>query len=327
MRSQVAALAALLMSCVQAQAEDITVRREPAADYKAVFATVEARETVPARVRTGGTIAQLLVRRGEAVHRGELIATVGDPKLVFNQNGLKAEIAALAAQLTQTRADLVRLQTLAATGAASRTSRDQTQTQVQVQQNMLQAKTAQLGAVSQQLAEGSVLAPTDGRIIDLPYTVGTVVSANEAVATVAVAGYVLLLRVPEEHARFLKVGDPVRLDAADLGRTGDLTGTVSLVYPRIEDGRVIAEAEVPGLSDDFVGGRVRVWVTGAPRDSIVIPARAVLTRFGLDYVRLRQGKDIVEVPVQRGEPSPRPGMPDGLEILSGLSNGDIVAAP
>lgn len=327
MHAQLAALATLLVMCSPALAEDITVHREHAADYKAVFATVEPRETVPARVRTGGTIARVAVRRGEAVKRGQLLATVGDPKLVLQRTALDSEMSALHAQLGQTEADLARQEWLAKTGETPRALRDQTRTQVQVQRNMVQAKTAQLGIISQQMTEGDVLAPTDGRVVDLPYTVGTVVAPGESIADIAVAGYVLRMRLPEEHAAFIKVGDPVRLDDSELGGDSSSTGIISLLYPKIEDGRVVADAVVPGLGDFYVGRRVRAWVAGAPRERIVIPQHAITTRFGLDYVHVRAGKDVVEIPIQHGEPARTSTLPDGIEILSGLSDGDVLVVP
>ena len=61
------AVAAGLLCCAQARAAaDFIVQAGVATDEKAVFATVESTETVPARVRTGGTIAALAVRRCRA---------------------------------------------------------------------------------------------------------------------------------------------------------------------------------------------------------------------------------------------------------------------
>jgi len=70
------------------------------------------------------------------------------------------------------------------------------------------------------------------------------------------------------------------------------------------------------------GRRICVWVSAGDRAAIVIPARFVTTRFGVDYVKLRKNDTAIDVPVQRGRDMPRPDMPDGLEILSGLSAGD-----
>lgn len=73
------------------------------------------------------------------------------------------------------------------------------------------------------------------------------------------------LRVPERHAQFLKVGDPVRLDGNEVGEEGPTFGTVTLIYPQIEEGRVLADATVKGLGDYFVGQRIRVWISAGDR--------------------------------------------------------------
>jgi hypothetical protein len=50
------------------------------ADEKSVFATIQSTYTVPARVRTAGTIVSLNVRQDDYVTRGQIIATVGRPQ-------------------------------------------------------------------------------------------------------------------------------------------------------------------------------------------------------------------------------------------------------
>ena len=46
----------------------------PVTDEKAVFATIETANVVPARARAGGTIAELKVRQGDHVEQGQVIA-------------------------------------------------------------------------------------------------------------------------------------------------------------------------------------------------------------------------------------------------------------
>ncbi len=152
---------------------------------------------------------------------------------------------------------------------------------------------------------------------------------GDPVATVAEQNFVLRLLVPERHARFLKAGDTVRVDGADVGLgNGPRFGTIKLVYPQIENGRVQADATLKGLTDYFVGERVRVWVSAGTRQAIVIPAAYVFTRFGIDYVRVRlKNGQLADVPVQRGEARPTPGQPHGVEILSGLNPGDRLVSP
>ena len=104
-------------------------------------------------------------------------------------------------------------------------------------------------------------------------------------------------------------------------------GTIDLVYPLIEDGRVVADATVEGLGEYFVGDRLRVWISGGKRSAFVIPASYLTTRFGIDYVQIRKGDGLIDVPVQRGREMPTPALADGLEILSGVASGDQLVRP
>ncbi len=308
-------------------AEALVVAPAPIADSKAVFATVESSNVIPARARIGGTLAQLTVKEGDHVDPEQVVATVGDEKLVLQMKSLDGQIAALQAQAQQAQTDFDRTEDLVGRGTIPRTRLDEARTALNVAQNTLRSRIAERSVIQQQLDEGKVLAPAAGRILKVPLTAGAVLLPGETVATIAEGAYVLRLRVPERHARFLKLGDTVRIDAAELGQEGARFGTVRLIYPQIEDGRVVVDAAVEGLGDYFVSERLRVWVSSGERPAIVIPSTFVTTRFGVDYVRLDDGGQSVDVPVQRGRDLPRPDMPDGLEILSGLKAGDRLVRP
>jgi RND family efflux transporter MFP subunit len=323
------ALAGILFSVVvvQAAAATLTVTEQKVSDEKAVFATVESVSVVPARSRIGGTIIALKVREGDSVSRGQEIATIADDKLALQMNSLDAQIQALQAQAGQSQLDFDRTSGLVERGTLPRTKLDEARTALNVAENNLRAKTAERAVVQQQFKEGQVLAPDDGRVLKKTVTVGSVVLQGDPIVTVAQQHYKLRLRVPERHARFLKTGDRVRLDGAEVGDHAAKFGTIDLVYPQIEDGRVVADAIVEGLGEYFVGDRLRVWISGGDRAAYVIPARFITTLFGIDYVQLGEPGKTVAVPVQRGRDHPTPEMPDGLEILSGLRNGDRLVQP
>ncbi len=91
---------------------------------------------------------------------------------------------------------------------------------------------------------------------------------------------------------------------------------------------MVADAVVGGLGDYFVNERIRVWVSAGERQSFIVPGSFIITRFGIDYARIRKSDNtIIDVPVQRGRELPRPEMPDALEILSGLNAGDTLVRP
>jgi multidrug efflux pump subunit AcrA (membrane-fusion protein) len=182
--------------------------------------------------------------------------------------------------------------------------------------------------IQQQLDEGQVLAPAGGRVLKKLVAVGSVVLPGDPIAMIAQQDFKLRLRVPERHALFLKAGDKIRVDGGEFGGQTSKSGVIDLVYPQIEDGRVIADATAKGLGNYFVGERVRVWVSAGDRTGIIVPGAFVATRFGIDYARVgKDAKTAIDVPVQRGREQPRPDMPDALEILSGLRAGDVLVRP
>ena len=144
---------------------------------------------------------------------------------------------------------------------------------------------------------------------------------GETVATIAEDQYILRLQLPERHAQFMRAGDKVLIGArGGEGAAADAqSGVVRLVYPEITGGRVIADVDVAGLGDYFIGERTRVYVTTGKRTELMAPAAAVYERAGVKFVKLKGG---VEVVVQPGDSGP-----DGVEILSGLQAGDMVMTP
>ncbi len=320
-------LAAATCSGPLVAAETVTVASRPVADEKAVFATVESISVVPARGRIGGTIIQLNVREGDPVTRGQAIATIGDDKLALQMKSLDAQIDALQAQASQAQTDFTRIEGLVERGTLPRVRFDEARTALNVADNGLRAKTAERAVVQQQFNEGQVLAPAGGRVLKKLVAVGSVVLPGDPVAMIAQQDFKLRLRVPERHARFLKVGDKIRVDGAEFGDQSPKGGVIDLVYPQIEDGRVIADATVENLGEYFVGDRLRVWISGGERMAFVIPANYVITRFGIDYVGIRQGDRTISAPVQRGRNLASPDFPDGLEILSGIRAGDQLVQP
>ncbi|MDE2068981.1 MAG: efflux RND transporter periplasmic adaptor subunit [Bradyrhizobium sp.] len=323
-RVLMATIVSLLSSGASAGAETLTVKQLSIADEKAVFATVESISVVPARSRIGGTVAQLHVREGDAATRGQAIAVVVDEKLVLQVKSLDAQIEALQAQAGQAQTDFDRIEGLVDRGTLPRTRLEEARTALNVAQNNLRSKTAERGVIRQQQMEGQVLAPQDGRVLKRVVAVGSVVLPGDPVATVAQQDFKLRLRIPEEHARFLKAGDRIRLDGSEFDEHTARWGVIDLVYPQIEEGRVIADAKVEGIGEYFVGDRRRIWIASGERAAFVIPSSYVTTRFGIDYVQLHQAAGTISVPVQRGRDHPTPSFSDGVEILSGIRSGDVL---
>lgn len=275
MKLRLLMLAACLtgMAAAASRAETaFTVHRDLLTDQKAVFATVESPNVVPARTRIGGTVASLAVRQGDIVTPGQVIAVVADPKLLLQISSLDAQIAGLQSQLAQANIDLSRAETLFRQNVGPRVTMDQARTAVDVATSALRARTAERSVTQQNMKEGEVLAPVAGRVLTVPLTTGTVVLNGDVIATIGEQPFRLRLRIPETHAVSLKAGQTVRLDPGQLGAGQGAKGTITLVYPQIEEGRVVADAQVDGLGAYFVGDRVRVWIDAGQRPALVVPS-------------------------------------------------------
>src|SRR5664279_2518790 len=111
----VAAVLALFAQQAIAQ-ETFVVAPKTVADEKAVFATVESANIVPARARIGGTVVDLAVKEGDGVKQGQVVATIGDEKLALQMKSLDAQIAGLDAQFAQAQTDLTRAEDLFSRG-------------------------------------------------------------------------------------------------------------------------------------------------------------------------------------------------------------------
>ncbi|MGE5547057.1 MAG: efflux RND transporter periplasmic adaptor subunit [Solirubrobacterales bacterium] len=311
--------AALLCAALPALAGEATVQPRQIEDLKAVFGTVESVDEIPARARIGGTISGLLVDEGSRVEAGARIATIGDPKLALQTAGIEARLKAAEAERDLADIDYKRAQGLIAKGVATQARVDDARTRLEVATRTIAALKAEKQVSAERTNEGAVLAPAAGRVLKVPLTEGSVVMPGETIALIAAENYVLRVALPERHARFIKQGDSVLVGNRALSNTDTppRLGTVRQVYPRIEDGRVIADVGVDGLGDYFVGERVPVHVATGRREALVVPREAVHRRFGLDYVTLRDGSEVV---VQAGAVTA-----DGIEVLSGLRAGDTVS--
>ena len=224
-------------------------------------------------------------------------------------------------------------------GVSSQTQLDQARTNFEVAERNLNALQGDRQVIAEQAAEGAVLAPGAGRVLTVPVSIGRVILPGETIATLAEDQYILRLQLPERHAQFLRAGDEVRIGARGFSDDSDAAkrGRVRIVYPEILGGRVIADVDIAGLGNYFVGERTRVYVDTGKRRTIVVPASYVYQRAGVNYVKLDGGDEVVVQPGEARDLDDAKGVIDdakgvvgdakGVEILAGLNDGDRIVAP
>lgn len=289
-------------------------------EWKAVYGRIESRNRIPARARLGGTLVALNVSEGDSVAAGQILAQVVDEKLAFQLLATDARLESLNAQLINARAELKRGEELESRGVTTVQRLDALRTQVDVLGGQIEAARADRRVIEQQASEGAVLAPIAGRVLAVPVAAGAVIMPGEEVASVGGGGIFLRLAIPERHATGLQQGAEIQIEQGDVAEKG----TLAKIYPLIENGRVLADVDVPNLSDRFYDARVLVRLPVGSRKALLVPVALVKSRAGLDGVAIATP----EGPQMRTiVPGPH-HMIDGqemVEVLSGLQAGDDLA--
>ncbi len=298
-----------------AAAEVYVVQPVEVTDRKVVFATVESVDRTVARARISGTLEELAIDEGDGVTEGQVLARIEDPKLRLEQIAIEAQIKALEAERGLARIELDRARTLRKRNAVPQARLDEAMANFRVIEARIAAEEARRDVILEQLEEGKVRAPVDGRILKVHVTEGTVMMPGEVLADIATERYILRARLPERHARFVAEGDTVWIGPRGLGPGETIgEGRIIKVYPELEAGRVVVDIEASGIGEYFVGERARIAVDTGTRTVFLVPPAYVGQRFGIDYVILESGEEVI---VQRGMRRDQ-----RLEILAGLEAGD-----
>lgn len=315
-------IAMAAMAPIGASAAEYAVTKSRIEDLKAGFATVESTHSPVARARIGGVVGAVSVIEGSAVKEGEILAVVGDRKLSLEMGGYDARIQSAAAERSKAQADLNRNRELLAQGVIAKARMDDISTRMQVADQAYAAARAERDVLAQRSKEGQVLAPGAGRVLKVHVVDGAVVMPGDPIATIAQDDYVLRMRMPERQARFIRIGSTVKVGPRGMENADPKAlreGQVVQVYPEMDRGRVVADIRVEGLGDFFVGERAIVHVATGSREAYVLPEDAIRRRYGVTYVTLKSGAQVV---IQTGRSTP-----DGIEVLSGLEDGDVVVTP
>ncbi|HET9427615.1 MAG TPA: efflux RND transporter periplasmic adaptor subunit [Allosphingosinicella sp.] len=305
-----------------ARGQRLVVSQSVIPETKAVAGEVATREQAEALARIPGILTEMRVREGDVVARGQRIGMVVDSRIGFETSAYGAQAAAAAAEAARARAELRRTEYLYRNGVYAKARLESVQAASRAADAQVAAARAQQSASASVAGQGAILAPASGRVLRADVPAGSVVAPGVSVATITAGPPVLRLELPQSLARRVRPG--ARVQIGDEEGLGGGTGRIVQVYPSVSGGRVTADAEVPGLTTELVGRRVSVLVEAGSRSAIVVPKRFVATRYGIDYVDLvGRGGGVATIPVQTAPVAD----PDRIEILSGVSAGDVLLAP
>jgi HlyD family secretion protein len=187
--------------------------------------TIQPEREFPIKANVAGTITDVRVDKGDAVTKGQALAVVSEPSLVFAQRQAQAEleekqkraepktspvlqeydarISAGTAQLDIAQRELARIKTLIESNAASQTDLDTAMDRVKTVWTLVESAKAQratrqlelerelqvarsaLDTANWNLEQQTLKSPIDGVVLNRPLSVGTRVAINDVVTIVA----------------------------------------------------------------------------------------------------------------------------------------------
>ena len=284
------------------------VKATSLADEVASTGSVLAEESVVVRTEIAGRITSLHFREGQSVSKGQLLFTI-------NADETRAQLQKLRANLQLYQDQEKRQRTLLVKEYISQQEYEQSNNQV------LTARADQQ-ALQATLLKANVRAPFNGKLGLSSITVGTYVSPNTPVVTLARTRPVKIdFAVPGRFAARVRVGDVIR--ATDEATAKVYTAKVYAVNPELDPvSRTLqARARFANRNDELQPGafvKVRLDL-GETTDALQIPTEAVVpVAAGYQVFVVKNGKAATK-DIKIGLRSDKL-----IQVLSGLAVGDSV---
>jgi membrane fusion protein (multidrug efflux system) len=297
--------------------ETVTVAPAAARAYRrstTSIGTVIALQSVTLRNELAGTVRQVRLTPGEIVEEGALL-------IALDVAVEEAELKAQQAQAALAKSQLERHEQAMLSRATSELEVDR----AKAERDVALAQIARTQAV---IARKTIRAPFRARVGISDVHPGQYLNEGSTLTTlqgVDDAAHVDFA-VAQQVAAGLSVGEPVEILAGGTAMTGRIAAVDSRVDPTTRNATVRAKIE-DGARALSPGASVRVRVPVGPAEQVIaVPASALRKGPGGDHVFVitpdPEGKPRAHVrPVRSG-----PLVGDSVLILSGLSEGDPVAA-
>jgi len=292
--------------------EVVVARGDTVVDAILATGQIEAVQSIELRPDIEGRIAEILVREGTRVSRGQALIKVDDAEL-------RAEVARAEAERDLARQSLTRTRELLSQKASS-------QSELERAEATSRSTEAQYQLLKVRLDRTTVRAPFTGVAGRRMVSLGDYVTTSDDLMTLqTVSPQRAVFQVPERYAEKLKVGQQVTFRVAALpGR--EFTGRVDFVDPVVQlPGRTITvKAQVPNTRRQLQAGmfiEVRLATDVRP-NAVVIAEDAVLPLQGANFVWVVIDGKAIRRQVELGVRTPgfveaRTGVEAGEQVVVG----------
>jgi RND family efflux transporter MFP subunit len=275
--------------------------------------------------QASGRIATLLVKAGDKVRAGQVLATIDDREAQTGVQSSQAQLAQAQAGLSNAQANFDRTRDLRAKGFVSAAALDTAD--AQLKGALAGRDQAGAGARQSALAQGftRVTAPFEGWVLQTHAEAGDLAVPGKPLLTLyAPLPMRVVVQVPVSRSAAARTAGAVELLLQDSAGAGQWQRPVSISTVPTADpvSQTIEwrlELSAEAAKNLLPGQQVRVRFGQAER--MLVPGRAVLRRGELTAVYVASGTGFVLKAVRLGADHGA----EGVEVVAGLSAGDRVA--
>ena len=291
--------------------------------------TLQPVDQTTVKAKVSGEIRQVLVREGESVKAGQVIARFDTADLEAKLTDRIGALEASRAQLALAEKQRTQNQLLLKQKFISQTAYDTAESNLSVTQGTLKSNEAQAQLARNALRDAVVVAPLSGTVAKRHVQPGEKVSFDAPLVTIVDLGRLeLQAMVPANDIPELNVGMAVEMAIEGFGDRR-FRGTVERINPTTEAGTraIIVFIRVPNPDSALRGGMFgtgKVTLsTGAPVPTL--PTIAIRTEAGQNFVWTIEGGKLARRIVTVGRRDDTAGY---VEIKTALPPGSpVLAAP
>ncbi|SCK07420.1 efflux RND transporter periplasmic adaptor subunit [Vogesella sp. LIG4] len=213
-----------------AAADVLTTRVAPLARLLPFTATLNALQSAEVAAQADGTVQQVLVREGEQVTRGQLLARIDSEALQQQLNEQQAQLANDETRLKLARLKLDKQRELLQQGFISKYAFDEIESDYQVRAGEVAARRSQLARARKSLSESEVRSPMAGTVYARRTQPGEQAARNQKLFGIAdLAELEGVASVPARLVGQLKPGQQARF--AVEGVDGQFNATLARINP------------------------------------------------------------------------------------------------
>ena len=314
----------------------VQVLQQDVPRYVSGIGTVLSLHSVIIRPQVDGILTRLLVREGQQVKAGDLLATLDDRSIRASLDQAKAQLAQNQAQLQVAQVNLKRYKLLSVDDGVSKQTYDQQAALVNQLKATAQGNQAAIDAAQVQLSYTQIRSPVTGRVGIRTVDEGNFLRVSDAQGLFSVTQIdpiAVEFSLPQQMLptlqQLVRAQDPAAVQAylgTDSNNAGTLLGNghLSLIDNQINTGTgtIRAKAEFDNAQQKLWPGQlVTVKIqTALDRGALTVPPTVVQRGLDQHFVFRIKGQQVESVPVQVLYQDSE------LNIIAGVQAGDVLVS-